>query len=234
MVDGLLRAPLRELLCTDSTFTPERSFDGGIIVLDMPTKLFGEAGRQAQVAIKTSWMQAVERRLIDDTSLPVCLWQDEAQQFVTPLDKTFAETGRDKLAATVSLTQSLSGFYSAMQSPDPRAMCDAYIACLNTKIFHFNEDPATCEFAERLFGKEERYRSSGSLSVEGRRNGQQHEGPSVRRHIDFRREDRPRVPGASLHSLRRGGEENELKVDSIISLAGELIRHTFVQGERRG
>lgn len=232
MIDGLLRAPLRELLCEGSTFSPEDSERGVILVLDMPTKEFGESGRLAQLIIKTVWMAAIERRDIAVNPRPVFLFQDEAQTFLTPEDKTFAQTARDRRAAIVSLTQNLSGFYSAMQAPDPRSACNAYIGCLNTKIFHFNEDPETCEFAERLFGREERYRGGGSYSIESRRPNQE-QLPAVRRHVDFRREDRPRVPAASLRTLRRGGIESDRQVDAIISQAGVLIRHTFLQEETK-
>lgn len=229
MIDGLLRAPLRELLCEGSTFAPEDCERGAILVLDMPTKEFGEAGRLAQLIVKTVWMSAMERRDVSASPRPVFLFQDEAQAFLTPDDKAFAQTARDRRAAIVSLTQSLSGFYSAMQGSNPQVACDAYIACLNTKIFHFNEDPATCEFAERLFGREERYRGGSSYSIESRAPGRDSNAPSVRRNVDFRREERPRVPGASLRNLRRGGTENDRQVEAIISQAGVLIRHTFLQ-----
>lgn len=229
MIDGLLRAPLRELLCEKSTFFPEDSEQGSILVLDMPTKQFGEAGRLAQLIVKTAWMAAIERRNISVSPRPVFLFQDEAQTFLTPEDKAFAQTARDRRAAIVSLTQNLSGFYSAMHAPDPRSACDAYVGCLNTKVFHFNEDPATCEFAERLFGREDRYRGGGSFSIEGKHPNERSEQATVRRSVDFRREERPRVPAASLRTLRRGGRENACNVDAIISEAGTLIRHTFLQ-----
>jgi len=229
MIDGLLRAPLRELLCEESTFFPEDSERGALLVLDMPTKEFGEAGRLAQLVVKTVWMAAIERRDLSKNSRPVFLFQDEAQTLLTPEDKSFSQTARDRRAAIVSLTQNLSGFYSAMAAADPRSAVDAYVGCLNTKVFHFNEDPATCEFAERLFGLEERYRAGTSLSIEGRNTYEQQDRASVRRNVDFRREMRPRVPASSLRALRRGGAENSRAVDAIISVAGTLVRHTFHQ-----
>jgi len=228
MVDGLMRSPLRELLCTDSTFSPEDSFSGKIIVLDIPTKEFGEAGRAAQLILKTVWMRAVERREVSASTLPVFLWQDEAQEVLSPHDKIFAATARDRRACIVSLTQNLSGFYSAMQAPDPRAACDAYIGCLNTKVFHFNEDPATSDFAERLFAREHRLHFEGSVSLNG---AARHDGHSsgLQRSFSARRVEVPVVPAASLRTLRRGGVEHNGRIDAIISLAGRLVRHTFVQ-----
>lgn len=231
MVDGLMRSPLRELLCTDSTFSPEDTFDGKIIVLDIPTKEYGPAGRSAQLLLKSVWMRAVERRAVTPDTRPVVLFQDEAQQFLTLDDQSFAATARDRAACIVSLTQNLSGFYSAMQTRDPRAACDAYLGCLNTKVFHFNEDPTTCNFAERLFGKQWRYYLEGSVSMGG---GQRIEPGSTgaQRTLGARRMEVPVMPAASLRSLRRGGHESDCKVDAVISLAGRLIRHTFTQVDR--
>ena len=59
---GLLRSPFRQLFCGPTTITPESTFGGKVILLNLPVKEYGEAGRFAQILFKTIWQRAVERR----------------------------------------------------------------------------------------------------------------------------------------------------------------------------
>ena len=82
MADCFLRGMLRTLFCTDLTVRPEDTFDGKIIILNLPVKEYNELGQFAQVLFKFIWQRAVERRippLIDpkdaeQTIRPVFLW----------------------------------------------------------------------------------------------------------------------------------------------------------------
>lgn len=55
MADCLLRGMLRELFCTTTTIVPEATLDGGILIVDMPVKEFGELGIISQVLVKYVW-----------------------------------------------------------------------------------------------------------------------------------------------------------------------------------
>src|SRR5690606_16888275 len=120
----LMRGPLRRIFCGQepSTFLPEDTHRGKVILLDLPVKEFGAVGRLAQVLFKTVWQRATERRTdmlefrpgpnglelnphFDPDFRPVFLWADESQHFVSAEDLYFQATARSALAATVYLTQ---------------------------------------------------------------------------------------------------------------------------------
>lgn len=124
--------------------------DGRIILLEIPIKQYEQVGRLAQVIYKTIWQRAIERRTC---SRPVFLWADEAQYFVTREDALFQQTARAKLAATVYLTQNLPNYYAALDGAGSTAATESLLGNLQTKFFHANGDPATNEWAERVFGK---------------------------------------------------------------------------------
>lgn len=49
---GLLRAPFRAMFSGGTNVTPEDTHRGRIVILDLPTKIYGETGRMAQVIFK--------------------------------------------------------------------------------------------------------------------------------------------------------------------------------------
>ncbi len=52
LADGFLRGELYQLFCTETTITPEASFDGKIIILNLPLKQWNELGLYAQLVFK--------------------------------------------------------------------------------------------------------------------------------------------------------------------------------------
>ena len=151
---GMTRYPMRELFSSGRrACTPTDSHKGKVIILDLSVKEFGETGRFAQVLFKTIWQRATEHPSRDEFPNPVFLWADESQYFVTSEDTLFQQTARSKRVATVYMTQNISNYYAVMAGRNGNAMTDSLLGNFNTKIFHANGDPASNEWAERLFGK---------------------------------------------------------------------------------
>ena len=208
---SLLRSPFREMFCSEQppTFAPELTHRGKIIILDMPVKEFGEAGRFAQLLYKTVWQRATERR--DEAASdarPVFLWADEAQYFITEHDMLFQQTARSKLAATVYLTQNLSNYYAALGGDRGRVAADSFLGNLQTKVFHANDDPATNEWAERLFGKHPRRRPTTTVNPAGWSPQYGHQALE------------PVVSAKSFTTLRKGGPRSGGKVEGIVFHSG--------------
>ena len=90
-------------------------------------KEFGDAGRAAQVVYKYLWQQATERRAISNQTIPVFLWVDEAQNFVTEYDMQFQATARSTRACTVYLTQNLPNYYAIMGGSHGKYRVDSLI-----------------------------------------------------------------------------------------------------------
>lgn len=220
-VSGLLRAPLSALLCSDGDqvchpdATPEATYDGMVVLVNLPVKTFGEVGAFAQRLIKTVWQHATESSLrdVDGPCLPVFLWADESQFFVTDEDVLYQATARSKLAATVYLTQNIAGYYSQLGGQS-NGKTDALLGSLQMKVLHTNGDPQTNEWAERLFGQEESCEPQLTENTP-------HSGPggnTSRTHV-YRRV--PFVNAYEFSQLIRGGGE-----------AGRAEAYVFFAGKR--
>lgn len=223
-VTGLLRSPLKDLFCPEHeptsdtepfTVKPEDTRRGRVIVLDLPIKDYGEVGRFAQILFKTIWQRAIERRPVSDSDRPVFLWADESQYFVTNHDVLYQQTARSKKAATVYLTQSLSSYYAMLATRDPHSATHSLLGNLQTKIFHANGDPATNDWAERLFGSERDHRAGRSVSHSTGRDEIQ-----LGRSVQETRE--PIVPARQFTTLRKGGPgpPNHSRVGAIVFQGG--------------
>lgn len=213
-VTVFLRSPLRSLFCSDAedTVTPDASHSGKVILLNIPVKDYGEAGRFAQVIFKTVWQRATERRNMKaPTDRPVFLWADESQYFVTKHDMLFQQTARSKVAATVYLTQNIPNYYAVMGGKHAQAATDSLLGNLQTKIFHANGDPQTNEWAERVFGK--RMTEAGSMSVSNSHNDYSY--------TEGRQENfLPVVPAKAFTSLKKGGKPYASIVEAFVFQGG--------------
>ncbi len=207
---GLLRRPLRSLLgvTIDGHVRPERCRQGSIIVFDLPTKVYGEAGRLAQVLYKTVWQRAMERPAISGTDpKPVFLWADEAQHFVTPDDRGFQQTARGNRVATVYLTQNLPNYYAVIGGDRFQAETESLLGNLQTKFFHANGDPVTNEYAERVFGRTMTPESGYSIQGEAFTQSSQDQ-------------ERPVVRASQFTTLKQGGQENAYEVEAFVFQGG--------------
>jgi hypothetical protein len=245
MADCFLRGLLRELFCTTNNFSPEDCFKGKIIILDLPVKEFYELGVFAQVLMKLCWQRAVERRIppeterqdLQETIRPVFLWADESQFFASQhSDSQFQSTARSSRCCTVLLTQNLPGYQAAFGGSDSRAITEAFVANLQTKIWHANGCPQTNNWAADSIGRTRQIQIYGGLSEANRAQGNSHNagGSMTFEYI---------IQPQEFTILRTGGEENDWLVDAVIFQGGRrwvaeekgkqvvrnYIRHSFSQ-----
>jgi hypothetical protein len=166
MLDVMRSRHIYELLCTETTITPECVFGGSIIILDLPVKEFGDAGVLVQCAFKYLFQRAVERRQdLGDQTRPVFMFIDEAQNFFTEYDTVFQQTARSSRVATVLLSQNINNFYSHLGGDkNARYLLDSLVGNLCTRIFHSNGDNLTNEWASKMFGTWDKPVSSTSAS----------------------------------------------------------------------
>lgn len=215
-VSLLLRSPFREIFCAaaPSTLTPDDSHRGAIIIVNLPIKRFGKAGRFAQLLIKAAWQRATERRAdklkrgtpqFDPQQRPVFLWIDEAQHFVTEEDMLFQQTARSAQAASVYLTQNISNYHAQFRGSGGRAIADSLLGGFQTKIFHQNGDPLTGEWAERLFGYGPVALGSRAVS-----------GPASSVTCTNSDTFLPLVPANSFATLKKGGPSNNRIVEATV------------------
>jgi len=225
MSGRLLRQPFLELFCRKTTFTPEQTHAGKILVVDLPVKEFADAGRYAQVLMKLIWQRAAERRAasgVEQDMRPAFLWCDEAHLFVTPGDVMFQTTARSARACTVYLTQNISNYLDALGGVNAQAQADALLGSLNTKLFHANSDPATNRWAAELFAQSHRMRVS---TTEGLTNptdptspghATRNSGSGLTEQLEYE------VPPATFKTLAMGGPAHHFRVEAIAFRTGRI------------
>ena len=218
MVAALSTGMLRELLTKESTLTPDDTFAGKIIVLNLPIKRFYESGLYSQVIFKYCWQRAVERRKIDLLSRPVFLWADEAQHFVNEQDVMFLTTARSSRACAVFLTQNLANYYLRFGgSKSSEALTSSLLGNLITKIFHSNTCAITNRYASDLFAKDwVRAESRGLSQSEGKLTTNQNEKPDLQDTI------LPR----EFSGMMTGGAEHGFMVEGIVNRGGQRFKLT--------
>ena len=218
MMDIFLRRPFRQLFSQmpddrRKIVYPELSHRGAIIILDLPVKEFGDAGRAAQVVYKYLWQQAVERRKVTNETVPVFLWVDEAQNFVTEYDMQFQATARSTRACTVYLTQNLPNYYAEMGGEKSRYKVDSFVGNLQTKIWHANSDPMTNENAADVIGKSWQTHKSSAESF-GAESFNMSDSKSESFDYD--------VPPQAFTKLKKGGNANLRIVEAIVFQNGRI------------
>lgn len=212
MADNFLRKPFRMLFCEEPKerkqwALPELTHRGAIIIMNLPVKEFGEAGRAAQVVYKYAWQQAAERRDVANNPRPVFLWVDEAQNFATEYDMQFQATARSSRACTVYLTQNMPNYYAEMGGESSRQRVNSLVGNLQTKIWHANSDPETNNQASDIIGKSWQIRRSEGMSYGGEQVGMSE---NIQESFDYD------VPPQRFTRLRKGGTDNDLEVDAIV------------------
>lgn len=194
---------------TSEEVKPEQTYKNSkIIILNFPVKEFLQAGVYAQSIYKLLWQQAVERRniLTEENPIPVFLWVDEAQLFLSDYDQIFQTTARSSRACTVFLSQNISNYYVAIGGSNPRPRADSLLGNLGTKIFHANNDSVTNQWAAETIGK-------AFINVSGISTGQS-QSASLNQQLHFQVEPR------TFTTFKSGGQQNDLQVESIVTVAG--------------
>jgi hypothetical protein len=217
-IDNLLRRPFRMLFSDPpddwrKVAYPELTHQGIVIVMNLPVKEFGDAGRAAQIIYKYMWQQAAERRDITQNPRPVFLWVDEAQNFATDYDMQFQATARSSRACTVYLTQNLPNYYAEMGGEHSRHRVNSLVGNLQTKIFHANSDPETNNYASEVIGKSWHIRRSAGQNVGGQ---SVNLSQSVNESFDYD------VIPQTFTKLAKGGAMNGRQVEGIVFQNGRI------------
>ena len=147
---------LARLFCGSTSFVPELTFHGAIILLNLPALTLNEDGIIAQQLFKYVWQRAVLARNAlppEQQARPVFLWADEAQYFVNSFDAEYLSTCRGSRACTVFLTQSLPTFYARMGGDNARDRVHHLVGNFATRIWHNNACAETNEWAAKTLGR---------------------------------------------------------------------------------
>jgi hypothetical protein len=219
----LITRPLRRLFSTDTNITPEATFDGKIIIVDLPVQEYRLAGRIANLAWKYCFQIAVLRRTPpaerDRYLRPVFLWADEAQNFVTDFDTQYQAVARSAGGCTVYLTQNRESYRRVLGNTDA---VDSLLGNLQAKFFCQNSGE-TNEWAAKLLG--ERWMTITSTNAgQSRNDGTQMAGEGSHS-AGVSRNDQRRyfVEPSVFTTLKRGGPLHNFQVEAIVYNGGHLF-----------
>lgn len=216
--DNFMRKPFRMLFSEppeqiEQIAFPELCEEGAIIIMNLPVKEFGDAGRAAQIVYKYMWQQAMERRDVKTNLRPVFLWVDEAQNFATEYDMQFQATARSSRACTVYLTQNLPNYYAEMGGEGSRPRVNSLVGNLQTKIWHANSDVETNNHAAEVIGRSWQRRAGESLSF-----GDNNMSFGNSKNESFEYD----LPPQAFTRLLKGGPENSNQVMGIVFQNGRV------------
>jgi len=216
VVDLFNARPLRRLLSSDTTITPEDTFNGKVLLLDLPLQQYQQVGRIAQFVIKYVWQRAALRRRADDSTPPTFLWSDESQNFISDFDPEFQAVARSARACTVYLTQNIGMYKKALGQGSENAV-EAFLGNLQTKVFHQNSSTDTNEWAADLFARDwltKRSSQAGWSQGGGSTSATQSQ------------EMQHQVPPITFTRLASGGPQNNFIVEAVIYKGGATFRST--------
>lgn len=141
---------LRDLFtASKSTHTPDDVLAGKIVVVDCAALTHHEAGRVANLIWKSAVQRAVQRRKATDESVPVFIFADECQHFLTRQDAKFVTTSRSYRTSMVYLTQNKSNVVERIG----KDATEGFLGCFRTKIWHQQDDSSTNEWAATTVAK---------------------------------------------------------------------------------
>lgn len=211
---SLLREPFYSLFCKKKKdFNPKLSLDGKILLLNIPTKLYHNVGRDCQILYKVLWQREIEKRNIKENDRPVFLFADEAYTFLHEKDAEFQYTARSSRCATVYLAQNISQYMAALGGEKSRDRVLSFLGTLNTQIYHANSHVETNYAGSDLIGEAEFIEPSSTITVAD--NFSRADSISLGIHKQVRPE--------KFVGLITGGKRNNYKVEAYIHVQGDKL-----------
>jgi hypothetical protein len=152
----------REALSTETTCSPDDLLRGKSILVNYPPSELGDSG----AIVSSCWKYLTQRTILARTFRPGdyynIIWCDEAYNFTTSFDQTYANSSRSYGGAMVYLVQSRDSFYSALGT-NKAAFANGLMGAFAHKIFHSLGSPDDAEWASSLLGRQRETAFGGSI-----------------------------------------------------------------------
>ena len=231
-LDRFTHGRLKRLFCGETTFVPELTLNGAILILNTPVLEWNEDGVIAQQIIKYAW----QRVMLSRNALPppyrerlVCCFVDEAQAFLNSYDREFLSLSRSSRCCTVFLTQSIPSVIATIGGDHPKHQADALLAQFGTKVFCNNSCPETNRFAADTIGRSIQRRASFNESESSGRSGGLNMGEGSNTGTNSSFTISPDGKGSSNHSFGSGSSSgyNESTGRNRGFTTGESVTNGF-------
>jgi type IV secretory pathway TraG/TraD family ATPase VirD4 len=221
LVQPFTARPLRKLFCTTTSLRPEDTFDGKVIIIDLPTQEYRLVGRIAALVWKYCWQVAVMRRKPAPEGQylrPVCCFADEiADNFLSRGDLAFACVARQSAGCLLYLGQNISQFRKRLGGDD------AFEACISNfqSIFVHQSTGPTCDWMARRLG--ETWESVVTTGA-GNTSLPERDGfPSVSSSVSLSEQHRFILEPSAFTTLKRGGPAYGFEVEAILYKGGHIF-----------
>jgi hypothetical protein len=208
MADVLLRGHMADLFDGETNFVPELCLDGAIIVLDLPIKVYGQAGVYVQSAFSYLWQISMEQRDLKANPRPVFWFVDEAHEMVCNYTPEFLATARSARVASVLISQNRSNYLAAMGGEAGRHRVDAFLNNIGSFIAHANGCVETNKWLSDKISEALEIRFHGNRDGDGRTTGGGTEAPGRK------------VFPSEFTMLKKGGPQNGFMTDAIVYQTG--------------
>lgn len=214
-----MQEPVASLLAGDS-LRPGLLDDGAVVILDLPTLKFGASGALFQ----SLWGCVFDLAMVGRprTARTVMKWVDEVQWLLLPDWSTrIATVSSEARYFHVYMSQTLPTLYAALGGESAKDQVASLLSNSPLKVWHWNDCPATGEYASRMVGQYKGQAFSGGSGAEAYDLFEDLAG----RHrpkagVSFRDEWQPRFRPERLTTFRRGGAEAGFVCDALVTRAG--------------
>jgi TraM recognition site of TraD and TraG len=218
LVRPFITRPLRRLFSANTTIKPEDTFDGKIIIVDLPVQQYRLAGRVANLVWKYCFQVASLRRTQPTNGSylrPVVLWADEYQTFTSAFDPEWAAVARSASACACFAVQNRESLIRVLGNA---ATVDSLLGNLQCVFACQNSSSSSNEYMSKLIG--EQWRPVISISA-GRSNPQALEAdPTLTSGVMSSEQRRFFVEPARFTTLKRGGPKHGHQVECIVYNGG--------------
>lgn len=190
---------------------PERCYkEGTIFLFDLPVQENGISAIYAASMMKKLFQLAVARRVVSEeiNPRPVFLFCDEYHFICSPSsDDKFQSICRSHMCASLYATQSINNIEIAMGKDGAKAKTKALLTNLGTQIACGNTCKDTNTHMADIIGKDFIDMNSSSFDT----NDRSSRSKSEQLHYII-------PPEYFANNLRTGGEDNDFKVDTIVTV----------------
>lgn len=190
--------------------TPDLTFQGKLIIIDLPTLSYGRNGQIVQTVWKYLFQKVVQGRRYNAQETPIFIWLDECQQLVTETDRDFMNIARSYGVASVYLTQSILNLNHTLGEPSAKALLGAF----QTYFFHANTDQLTKQWASERIGKPKQ--GDWGLSHNDQNQG----------NYSYSEKRQYLVDLYDYQKLQTGGPENQYEVEAFLHRQGQRFKET--------
>ncbi|TSE04390.1 MULTISPECIES: TraM recognition domain-containing protein [Aquimarina] len=195
----------------ESNFSMDMTFDGKIIIIDLPSSVYHEQGNLVTSMLMYLWQKDVMKRDLSKNNRAVFCFTDEAQLTINKQTVAFSSVCRSQQAMCIYASQSLAAIKVRL-GPQSDHLLDQFINNCGNIYMLSSTNPETLKLFSNLVGKDYEMRMGFNT------------GMGAGKHSANASEDyRYILPEKEFRLLATGGPRNNYVVESIFVSSGRIF-----------